>query len=394
MTGALPAIQVWLRRGPVPVDVDLMRWLSLLVVLTGCRGMEAAVVEQCPALPYFTQLPVDEGAVLWTTVIGPFSPPGHTLPSDHGGVYVQGQGIPLRAPGPLTLTSIRRTRYLASTFRTGGEDFALDLNVCDDVRVTLGHIVSLPEALAALVQPGGCQQYSTANETVESCHTRVKRAITAGEPLGTVGGATALAFDFGVYDRRHHNTFANPTRYGEQMIQAVCPWELFADEPRRLLLSRVGLGTQRRMGEPACGTMEVDRPGTPQGMWIEESRAGGSMSGGDESPYITLTNDVVRPAEKLFFSIGVPALGPGGYQASMLAEGPRQRPFAQVPPDGSVICYEVQSGVFRPEGSPRMSFLLSLTGDRLRLEKREDAVACDGEPATWAFGPAARTFVR
>jgi hypothetical protein len=204
-----------------------------------------------------------------------------------------------------------------------------------------------------------------------------------------VGGVTAGAFDFGVYDRRHHNAFANPGRYQGQMSEALCPWELFADGPRALLLSRVGMGSQRRMGEPACGTMEVDRPGTAEGMWIEESRAGAKFAG-DESPFVTLTRDVVRPAEKLLFVVGWPALGPGSY----LAASAGVRAFDQVPADGSISCYEVQPGVFRPAGSPRVSFLLSLAADRLRLEKHEDDRACDGEPAGWAFGAAAVSFVR
>jgi hypothetical protein len=369
-----------------------MRWLILVGALAGCQHDSGAVAEECPALPSFTELPVDEAAILSTSVVGGFSPPAHTLPSDHAGIYLQGRGIALRAPGPVTVVNIRRTRYLASTFRTGAEDFALDLQVCADVRVVLGHLVTVPDELAALLQPGGCQQYSTANETVEMCNIRTSRAVAAGQPLGTVGGDTAGAFDFGAYDRRHHNAFANSGRYGEQMLEAVCPWDLFTDQPRRLLLSRVGMGTQRRMGDPACGTMEVDRPGTAQGMWIEESRAA-SMMAGDESPYVTLTSDVVRPAEKLLFSIGLPALGPGAYLAAMAHEGPRQRPFAEVT-DGDTVCYEVTPGVFRPAGSPRVSFLLSLAGGHLRLEKREDLVACDGDASTWAFGAGAISFVR
>jgi len=368
--------------GTGPDDEEAVRW-ALLLATVGCAGSAAG--GDCPAPPYFSELPVDESAIASTGVIGGFSPPAHTLPSDHSGIYVIGQGVPLRAPGALTVTSIRRTRYLASSFRTGAEDYALDLAVCGAVRVTLGHIVSLSAELEALIQPGGCQRYSTANEMVEACYTRVDKQVAAGAPLGTVGGMTAGAFDFGVYDHRHRNTFANPSRFAGQMTEAVCPWELFADGPRALLLSRVGVGTQRRMGEPACGTMEVDRPGTAEGMWIEESRAGTKVAG-DESAYLTLTRDVLRPAERLLFAVGVPALGAGSYSAPV-AMGP----FDEVRADGRVRCYEVQSGVFRPAGSPRVSFLLSLEGERLRVERREDAAGCEGGAA---FGSAAVTFVR
>jgi hypothetical protein len=364
-----------------------------ILILAGCQASSGPAQDECPASPFFTTLPVDESAVAWTTVIGGFSPPAHTLPSDHGGLYLAGQGLTLRAPGPLTLLGVRRTRYLRSAFRTGNEDHALDLAVCGAVRVTLGHVVTLAPALAALIQPGGCQTYSTANETVETCSTPVSRPVLAGEVLGTVGGETALAFDFGLYDRRHRNAFANPARFEGQMTQALCPWESFTEGPRAFLLAHVGQGTQRRMAEPACGTMEVDRPGTAQGMWIEESRAG-VRTVGDESPYVTLTYDVVHPADQLLFAVGVPALGPGAYLGALEHEGARQRAFGEVLPDGALHCYEVRPGVFRPAGSPRVSFLLSLDGARLRLEKREDATACDGEPAGWSFGSGALAFVR
>jgi hypothetical protein len=217
--------------------------------------------------------------------------------------------------------------------------------------------------------------------------------VAAGDPLGTVGGPTAGAFDFGVYDSRHHNAFANPQRYTGQMAAALCPYQLFADQPRAALLARVGSGTQRRVGDPPCGTMEVDQPGTAQGMWIRESSATGAMAG-DESPYLTLTHDVVRPTDRLFFSVGVPELGAGAYTAPRPPGGAHPPDFSELRHDGGVACYEVQPGQFRPPPAPRVSFRLSLSADgRLRVEKREDATACD-DPQAAPLGPGALTFVR
>jgi hypothetical protein len=365
-------------------------WALVLLVAVGCSRAGGPSEQACPASPFFTELPVDEGAIQFTSPLGGFSPPAHTVPNDHAGIYLTGTGVALRAPEAMTVIGVRRTRYLTSPVRTGAEDHALDLKVCAEVRVTLGHIASLTPELVGLIQPGGCQTYSTANETVETCYTQLAHAVAAGAPLGTVGGVTARAFDFGVYDRRHHNRFANPARFAGQMSEAVCPWELFADGPRGLLLAKVGAETQRRMGEPPCGTMEVDRPGTAEGIWVEEGQAGTRVAG-DESAYVTLTRDVIRPGEKLLFSVGVPALGPGAYLAAL---DTATRPFDQIGPDGAIVCYEVQSGVFRPAGSPRLSFLLSLSGERLRLENRADTRACDGGPAAWAFTSNALTFVR
>src|SRR4051794_23071086 len=98
----------------------------LLVLGCGCARSAPSPGGDCPVAPYFSVLPVDESAIASTTVIGGFSPPAHTLPSDHGGIYLNGQGVVLRAPGDLTIVSVRRTTYLESSFRTGMKDFALD----------------------------------------------------------------------------------------------------------------------------------------------------------------------------------------------------------------------------------------------------------------------------
>lgn len=379
-----------------PVGQTLRRTFScvLLWVLGSCAKSPSEADAECPAAPYFTVLPVKASAIASTAVIGGFSPPAHTLPSDHGGIYLNGQGVTLRMPGDLTIIGIRRTTYVQSPFRTGMNDYALDLALCSAVRVTIGHIVTLTEAIERQIRPGGCDRYSTANETVDACYTRVHLPIPAGTEIGTVGGTTAGAFDFGVYDRRHTNRFANPGRYIDQMVTALCPWEPFTPELREILLASVGRGTERRMGDPRCGSMEVDQPGTAQGMWITEAQST-SRASGDESAFITLTYDIVRPAELLLFSIGVPALGAGAYTAPIAHQGTRQRAFGEVIADGAVNCYDVQPGQFRPAGSPRVSFLLSLGVDgRLRLEKREDARGCDDDPAGWAFTAAAVTFVR
>jgi hypothetical protein len=377
-----------------------LRWPLLLLLGCAEQGSGDFVTgtspqdQLCPGADYLTVLPVDRGEIVFASVIGGLSPPAHTLPSDHGGLYLAHTGVTLRAPARLTVLRVRRTHYLASPFRTGAQDFALELSVCSAIQLSIGHITSLSPALAALIEPGGCSTYSTANETVEACLTAVSKNVDAGEVLGTVGGPTAAAFDFGVYDRRHHNQFANPARFASQQVGiALCPWEPFTPDLRALLLARVGNGSQLRMGDPACGSVEVDRVGTAQGMWIRESLAGSAASG-DESPFVTLTYDLVRPNDKLLFSIGVPTLGAGAYSAPIAHEGLRNRAFGEVLP-GAVHCYDVTSGLFYPEGAPRISFLLALADpDHLRLERREIVSGCDGDPSTWSFSERAITFVR
>jgi hypothetical protein len=370
-----------------------MKGIVVCALLVGCGGDRSADEnpgQDCPAGPYLTNLPVAEDAIAFATVLGPFSPPAHTLPSDHGGLYLTRKDVPLLAPGNLEVTAIRRTRYLASSIREGAVDFALELRACSAVRVSIGHIVSLSPKLASYIQAQGCQTYSTANETVEACYTNLHQTVSAGELIGTVGGQTAGAFDFGIYDSRHKNVFVNPDRYQGQMVTAVCPWSAFSDPAGAFLMSHVGRNGDFRTEEPRCGTMEVDKAGSAQGMWVAASRP--VKASGDESAFVTLTYDVVHPSQKLLFSIGMPELGPGEYRSLIAVDGRRQRAFGDVAEDGLIYCYDVQ-GAFAP--GTRISFFLALAADgKLRLQRRTDAEGCDGEPGSWAFGAQAVTLIR
>src|SRR5712671_3530150 len=118
---------------------------ALLLIVIGvlaarCGKNPAAPDANCGSGLSFTVLPVPFSAISSATPIGWMGPPGHTIPTDHGGFYVAGTGITLSSPGPFRITGVRTSHYLASTFRTGQSDYTVNGNLCNGYQLTLAHL--------------------------------------------------------------------------------------------------------------------------------------------------------------------------------------------------------------------------------------------------------------
>src|SRR5262245_24061297 len=114
------------------------------ILLCACgdspTGLRAA---SCGSGPLFTVLPIDAANIQAISVVGGLGAPGHTLPTDHSGIYLTTPGTPVRSPGELQVTTLRRVRYVTSPTRQGATDFALEFAVCRDVTGWFGHLVTL-----------------------------------------------------------------------------------------------------------------------------------------------------------------------------------------------------------------------------------------------------------
>lgn len=341
----------------------------------------------CGTGPYFTVLPVAEGDIKSAGPLGGLNPPGHTVPNDHAGLYVNTMGVTIVVPGDMRVKRVRRSRYLVSPVRQGQADFAIYFDLCRDIEGQLGHLTTLRADLEARIATSDCTTYSTSDETLESCVSNVNINLLAGEPLGTVGGATAMAFDFGTYDARHTNEYVNPSRVLSSTLHSVCPYELFAPTEAEYLLSRVGFSAPYRTVEPRCGSMNVDVAGTPQGVWVRADQA--RKQGGDESMFLTLAFDQVHPETAQVLALGPPELGAAPFSVPILMTGRVNRLFSQVPNDGSIYCYA---------GVTQQSHFIALSADATLTVERVMHVPgmspCNADPATWAFSDAAIEFIR
>jgi hypothetical protein len=352
-----------------------------------------AMAKGCPAAPYFSQFPIDLDQIEHVSVLGGFSPPGHTIPTDHLGVYLKGVAIPFRAPANLQLWNLRRVTYVASPTRQGETDFAVEFKLCDTIVGIFGHMPTLSSRLMAMIQSPHCDRYSTADETVEACIMQNIAGVTlaAGEVLGTVGGKSAGAFDFDLYDYNHMNRFTNPERVAFLGRHAICPLEQFAGTDREFLLSHVSANGQGlRTAEPRCGTMDVDVEGTAQGLWVTKSNPINQM--GDESAFVTLALDPGQPDDHLALAAGASGLGARLYRFPRLHSGRHNRDYAEIPSDGTIHCYDGDPYL------PTTAILLSLDTSREvtleRVEATQGISACAHDPSTWAHTPAAIKYIR
>ena len=345
----------------------------------------------------FSVLPVDLASVPFVTPIGGLGPPGHTLPTDHVGFYLTGTGITLRSPSAMTIKGVGRTTYLVSPFRQGQSDYSVTGALCQNQELIIGHIQTVVSAIDAAVSTSDCETYSTADETVQTCRSEANIALTAGATIGTVGGPSAGAFDWGLHDPRHTNFYVNPGRYAPPLLDAVCPYDPFVPALRVQLYGMIGDGVRTASGEsPQCGSMSVDVAGTAAGAWVLQSDP--VVQAGDETNFAVLAPHPLFPQSKQAFSLGPAALfatstsGAGNDTYPLETSGRVNRRFSDVTADGLPYCYVYDASV-----AAWSYFVRLATGPVLTIEKvthAAGATPCGADSSTWSMSGAALAFIR
>lgn len=368
-------------------------WVAVaLLLVVGCgRGGEDVLgpdSQACGSSPYFTVLPVDLSDVNLIAVWGGMGAPGHTLPTAHSGFYLKTEGAQVRSPAAMKVTRLRRVRYLQSPNRQGVEDFAAEFQVCREVSGWFGHLTSIASALQVPESRwGGCQTYSTATETVQSCSAPLEAVtVAAGQSLGTGGESIALGLmglDFGLRDTRVNNFYITPSRYPMDTFRSICPWDQFTPVLRDQLYAILRDPSRSGMtpgGDPRCGTMEVDVPSTAKGVWVVQ---GASPQPGNETDYVALADYPYRPQEYLTLSLGPASLGARTVVVPRQPSGRVNRPFEQMTSDGQVYCYGLDPFY------PTTSWLIGMSAaTELRIRQvnhASGASPCLADPGTWSL---------
>jgi hypothetical protein len=352
--------------------------------ITGPQGVS------CGLGPYLSVLPVPEVDIVSVAIFGGMDAPGHVLPTPHGGLFSDRANVPLRSPGDLAVTRLRRVRSTGPTVPLGAEDYAIFFQVCNDVSGWFGHVVTLsPTFSPETVQYTDCETYSVPHADIESCEASgLDIKVSAGDALGTFD----FVIDMGMTDERVTNFYVSPERFGGPS-HAVCMWEQFDAGLQAVLFSKLRDGVRPHLvptGEPRCGTMAVDVAGSAKGVWAE---VGAGPIGGDERRYIALADYPYRPQQELVLSLGPEGLGARPAIVPQAGSGRINVPFEQVTPDGLIYCYG-------PEVDPPStdSWLLRLTSDtELTIEWRSHGTGpspCEDDSDTWVFSGAAVAMVR
>lgn len=320
--------------------------------------------------------------------LGAINPPGHTFPTDHQYLYLATFTTPalqrpvdLVSPGNVTVTRARRTTYSTD----GHTDYALSFSPCAEVAGEFGHVATIAPTLLPRLGPfdQGCQTYSpNPGLSVSTCYTgNLDIAVSAGEALGTVGGApNPASLDFSFWDRRVSAlAYANPARWissndGFDNFHVVPASDYFAEPARSAIAAKLGSfdGLVRRTMAPMGGTIALDVVGTVQGAWLNASQPTHP-----ETPHLAIVPDNVDPTQ-IVVSMGMsqPGFSGGQYRFAPDASGLVNRHPSQITTDGQVYCYELQYG----------GVLLVRLVDQttLRVEGRPNATTCASQQP-WVF---------
>lgn len=357
---------------------------------------------KCSNDSLFKRLPVDFSKVSSISPIGVLAPQGGSpLPKYHTGFLLNELGVPVIAPGDLTITEIRKVSYILSPTRPGYIDYALFFSVCDEVTGHFGHITNLNSNLQPPVAAFECSKYSTVDETVESCTARTSIKVSEGTQLATSGTAShSPAIDLGMEDKRLSDGFLNPERYGKTNAPGtLCPWDFYTEDLKVQLYSKIGqMATNLTTENPKCGTVAVDKKGTAAGRWTPQENQGNGMDPAD-GRFLVFTPDTYKPESRIAFSTRIKEIAPSSqYEVVNYPRFPLQVSGrinlapSRVSADGQIYCYVVDAA------SSTESFLLQLVNDaKLKVEKithTAGATNCNQSPSQWNFSPNAITLIR
>lgn len=374
--------------------------------------------------PLFTAPLVAPDELVAIHPLGRLTPPVHTLPTHHtywdGDTVVDAAGRPLftrplnvRAPGPM--------RLVALVYSATINDFSVIVRPCLQVQLHVDHVKRLAPALQAAFE--SARRYTVADMTV----ALLDLPLAPGDPIGVGGMASfdadgrpdsAIGIDVGLIDlRRPEKPFANPARYRlpdlvegilppgippedvalivrdvpPQRLFQFCPLDYFAAplaDSYRALLGRDG--TVRRTGEPRCGDLMQDVPGTLQGSWFEDKPANGLgpdfSNDADESRLLAFAPDHVDPTV-LVFSIGEGVEQPAGSPVAWTipagtyvfgapqAAGRVNRAFADVLP-GATYCYQNLAPPFTGTTPLSGVVLVEVSASELWIARLPTAPSC------------------
>lgn len=367
----------------------------------GDDGGTTSNLPECGTEPFFTVSPMSYDDIRGLVPLGNLNPSGHVFPSDHIYFYIKltesgdaTRTAKVYAPGDTTITSL----YQSNNLTAGTTDYSIYFSPCKEFQVYFLHVSSISETLESQVgsyDESSCTTSSTGGSTYRNCSKNVEIKITAGDEIGTAGGAstTSLALDMGAYDARINPLdFVDPDRFWTSSnnfdkLHVVCPVDYFADDIRDYLRSLFGNydGSEKRTVEPLCGTITEDVENTAQGYWYVEGTTGVPSL---EDPHLALVHDNVDPTTAAF-SVGtsVTDLDSGVYTFEPASSGYTNRDFGEVTSDGNVYCFETAGN-----GPASTIIIIQLTDSTtLKIEKK-DGAACG--TVTWEFTSNAVNFVR
>jgi hypothetical protein len=206
---------------------------------------------------------------------------------------------------------------------TGKGDYEIGFDVCSGVSGYFIHLDTLSPRLEPEISYDDCAG--------DLCFAEVDLWFDEGEFLGQVG-INGLSFDFGLIDDSVENEFVRPQRYGDYLVHAACGLNYFSEEIRSQYYGKL-----KRTGEPRCGTIAQDVPGTLQGNWFH-SRDSAAYSFETYHQELSFVHHAMDPSSGVI-SMGGTLIDANTWQYDPQHEGFVDREPSEVVP-GATYCYE------------------------------------------------------
>jgi hypothetical protein len=366
---------------------------KIVLIVSGCSKSSEPSLPACTVNDVFNTPVVPLASVNYAAPIGIMAPVGGSpLPKAHTGFLLNGSAITVTAPGDLHIKSIRKTTYLVSPTRPGYVDYSLFFNVCKEVSGHFGHISSLETDILAKINNLQCSQYSTVDETIESCEQNVKFKISEGTIIGTSGTPPhSPALDVGMRDSRLSD-YVNPARYGNQKTGALCPWDWYTEPTKSSIYNIIGDGANVTTETPACGTLNIDLAGTAKGRWtLQSAPANGSDPvAGD---FFVLAPNVYSPESEVVISTRIAALNTSSLpEYTIQPSGRLNINPMNITSDGLIYCYDTNLA------NSTFSYILQMTSATvLRVELKSHSAGssiCNMPANSWSFTSSAMNLIR
>ncbi len=296
---------------------------------------------------FFTTLPTNFSNLANITPLGNLNPPQHTFPANHlyFGIGVSQNGVPLNtslfAPGNTTIVSIGSNN--ANPQHT---EYTVYFSSCGQFLAYYDHVTSLSPTLRALFTPPFSECSTDPFTGRAQCVKNLDVKVSAGQYIGTAGGFLGAppSFDFAAVDYRLSPlAFTVQSHYDNMNLHYVCAINYFTPSLASRLDSILGLGSEKRITPPICGSINQDVPGTAQGNWFP---LGMNFASGNLSGTIALVHNNINT------TIGVFSIGNSmtslGFQSGLYSFDPKNSglvnlDFEHVRP-GQVYCYETAFG--------------------------------------------------
>ncbi|MFI5036093.1 MAG: hypothetical protein ACHQFZ_07815 [Acidimicrobiales bacterium] len=304
--------------------------------------MQAALAS-CPRGALYSVSPIQLSMLSYILPLGNFNP----LPSDHlYFVITRGsntnqvgptKNVPLFSPGNVTVFQIGR-QIQTTNGKVVNTDYYLSFAPCRQVSGTFGHVSTLGGPLAGIRFTNCEKPYSIGNGSEYGhCTAQVDIRVRAGTRIGTAGGKSSAALDFGSDDIRVSTpAVANP--HHNYDLFATCAVSYYQGTLKKDLQSLLGPGQVGVKETHGCGRPFQDKIGTLQGDWY---RGPPQVANFDITRQLALVHVNFDPTVEAI-SFGGTIAPQGVLQFTPSHVGRINRSFSEVTPGPTIYCYQSQ----------------------------------------------------